>query len=220
MAIGLVGKKCGMTRVFTPEGVSLPVTVVHVEPNRVVQVKTKENDGYSSIQVTMGQRRISKLNKPQSGHYAKGNVAPGSGLWEFVAKEEEIGKSELKPGAELTVDLFSEGQWVDVAGTTRGKGFAGVIKRYHFCTQDATHGNSLSHRAQGSIGQRQTPGRVPKGKRMCGHLGDVRRTIQNQQIIKIDKDKHLILIQGAIPGSPDGVVFIMPSIKKRNKVKG
>ncbi|OGT68449.1 MAG: 50S ribosomal protein L3 [Gammaproteobacteria bacterium RIFCSPLOWO2_02_FULL_42_9] len=219
MAIGLVGKKCGMTRVFTPEGASLPVTVVHVEPNRVVQIKTNATDGYCSVQVTTGQRKTSKLSRPMSGHYAKNNVAPGRGLWEFDVAESEINKDTFKPGSEFTVDLFSEGQWVDVAGTTRGKGFAGVIKKYHFHMQDATHGNSLLHRAPGSIGQRQTPGRVPKGKKMCGHLGDARRTIQNQKIIKIDKDKQLILIQGAVPGAPDGTVFILPSIKKPHKSK-
>lgn len=215
MTIGIIGKKVGMTRVFTEQGESLPVTVIEVKPNRVVQVKTPEKEGYFAIQVTMGNVRSSKVNKPEAGHYIKAGIEPGEGLWEMVLDASEV--ANFKVGAEIKVDLFKAGQLVDVNGVTKGKGFAGVIKRHHFESQDASHGNSLSHRAPGSIGQRQTPGRVFKNKRMAGHLGDVNRTIQNQEVVKIDLERGLILVKGGIPGSPGGYVFITPAIKQRGE---
>jgi len=216
MSLGLVGKKCGMTRVFLEEGVSVPVTVVEVLPNTITQLKTLEIDGYQAIQVTTGTRKRSRVNKPAAGHYAKANVEPGRGLWEFRVENLE----GVTVGNELKVDLFSEGQLVDVIGTTKGKGYGGVIKRWHFAAQDATHGNSLSHRAPGSIGQRQSPGRVFKGKKMAGHLGDVQRTVMSQRIVKIDKDRNLILVRGAIPGAPGGDVIIRPAVKHADKKEG
>ena len=177
MAIGLVGRKCGMTRIFTEDGASIPVTVVEVEPNRVTQVKNAESDGYAAVQITVGARRPSRVTKAQAGHYAKAGVTAGRGLWEFRLNDGE--GADLAPGAELKVDIFQAGQKVDVTGVSIGKGFAGTIKRHHFTMGDATHGNSLSHRAPGSIGQRQTPGRVFSGKKMAGHLGNVQRTTQN-----------------------------------------
>jgi large subunit ribosomal protein L3 len=216
MTINLVGRKCGMTRIFTEEGVSEPVTVVEVLPNRVTQVKTVDNDGYQAIQITTGTRKRSRVNKAAAGHFAKAGVEPGKGLWEFrVNKSDKL--AELAAGAELKVDLFSVGQWVDVTGTSKGKGFAGTIKRHHFAGQDATHGNSLSHRVPGSIGQRQSPGKVFKGKKMCGHLGNVRRTIQNQQIVRIDLERNLIMVRGCIPGAPGGDVIISTAAKKGQK---
>lgn len=216
MTINLVGRKCGMTRVFTEDGISEPVTVVEVLPNRVTQIKTVENDGYEAIQITTGTRKRSRVNKPTAGHYAKAGVEPGLGLWEFrLNKADKLG--ELTPGAELKVDLFTVGQWVDVTGTSKGKGFAGTIKRHHFAGQDATHGNSLSHRVPGSIGQRQSPGKVFKGKKMSGHLGNVRRTIQNQQIVRIDAERNLIMVRGCIPGAPGGDVIISTAAKKGKK---
>ena len=212
MTISLVGRKCGMTRVFTEDGASLPVTVIEVLPNRVTQIKTVENDGYHAIQVTTGMKKRSRVTKPAAGHFAKAGVEPGRGLWEFrVSEQDQLGEVAL--GTELKADLFSEGQWVDVTGTTRGKGFAGTIKRHHFAGQDATHGNSLSHRVPGSIGQRQSPGKVFKGKKMCGHMGNVQRTIMNQQVVKIDAERNLILVKGAIPGSPGCSVVIRPAVK-------
>lgn len=216
MTISLVGRKCGMTRVFTEEGISEPVTVVEVLPNRVTQVKTIENDGYQAIQVTMGARKRSRVTKPAAGHFAKAGVEPGKGLWEFRVTETDK-LDDVAVGSELKVDLFSEGQWVDVTGTSKGKGFAGTIKRHHFAGQDATHGNSLSHRVPGSIGQRQSPGKVFKGKKMSGHLGNARRTIQNQQIVRIDAARNLILVRGAIPGAPGCDVIIRPAVKKAQK---
>jgi large subunit ribosomal protein L3 len=217
MTLGLVGRKCGMTRVFTEDGMSIPVTVVEVLPNKITQIKTLENDGYQAIQVTTGIRKRSRVNKPSAGHFAKANVEPGKGLWEFRVDNLE----GMSLGGEIKVDLFSEGQLVDVIGTTKGKGYGGVIKRWHFAAQDATHGNSLSHRAPGSIGQRQSPGKVFKGKKMAGHLGDDRRTILSQKIVKIDAPRNLILVRGAIPGAPDGEVIIRPAVKaKKEKDKG
>jgi large subunit ribosomal protein L3 len=210
MTISLVGKKCGMTRVFTEDGTSIPVTVVEVLPNRITQIKTVENDGYIAVQVTAGTRKRSRVTKPAAGHFAKAGVEPGRGLWETCS---EVPK-DAAIGSELKVDLFQVGQWVDVTGTSKGKGFAGTIKRHHFAGQDATHGNSLSHRVPGSIGQRQSPGKVFKGKKMSGHLGDKRRTIQNQQIVKIDVERNLILVRGVIPGAPGGHVVIKPAVKK------
>lgn len=216
MTIGLLGKKCGMTRVFTEDGASVPVTVVEVLSNRVTQIKTLENDGYSAIQITSGTRKRNRLTKPEAGHFAKAGVEPGNALREFcVADAKEIEGFTI--GSELNVDLFTVGQFVDVIGTTKGKGFAGAIKRHHFNSQDASHGNSVSHRAPGSIGQRQSPGKVFKGKRMAGHLGDVQRTILSQPIVQIDTERKLILIKGAIPGAPNSYVVIRPAIKKSAK---
>lgn len=212
MSIGLIGKKCGMTRIFTEDGASIPVTVIEVLPNRVTQVKTTETDGYTAIQVTTGTRKRSAINKAEAGHFAKAGVEPGCGLWEFRIEDNTIG--DLTVGSELKTDRFAEGQYVDVSGVTKGKGFAGVIKRHHFNAQDATHGNSLSHRAPGSIGQRQSPGKVFKGKRMAGHMGDVNRTTMSQKVVRIDAERNLIMIHGAIPGSTNAYVIIRPAVKK------
>jgi large subunit ribosomal protein L3 len=214
--IGLVGKKCGMTRVFTEDGASLPVTVIEVLPNRITQIKTIENDGYQAIQVTTGTRKRSRVTKPEAGHFAKANVEPGTGLWEFrVTPGDKF--DGLAVGAELKADLFAAGQWVDVIGTTRGKGFAGTIKRHHFAGQDATHGNSLSHRVPGSIGQRQSPGKVFKGKKMSGHLGNAQRTIMSQQIVRVDAERNLILVKGGVPGAPGSEVIIRQAMKVQQK---
>lgn len=213
MTIGVVGKKVGMTRVFTDEGVSIPVTVIEVEPNRVTQVRTMENDGYRALQVTVGSRRASRVTKAMAGHYAKANVEAGRGLWEFRLDDAE--GEGIESGSEVKVDIFKAGQMVDVSGTSIGKGFAGVVKRYHFKMQDATHGNSLSHRAPGSIGQNQTPGRVFKGKKMAGHMGNARTTIQNLEVIRVDTDRNLLLIRGAVPGSKGGDVIVKPAEKAR-----
>lgn len=213
MTVSLVGKKCGMTRVFTEDGNAIPVTVIEVTPNRITQIKTKENDGYNAVQVTVGeQRKSSRVSKPAAGHYAKAGVAPGRKLREFTV-EDETQLANYTVGGEVKVDVFTEGQFVDVTGVTKGKGFAGVIKRYHFSSQDATHGNSLSHRAPGSIGQRQSPGKVFKGKKMCGHMGDVQRTLLSQPIVRIDVERNLILVRGAVPGSTGAYVVIRPAIK-------
>lgn len=215
MTLGLVGKKCGMTRVFTEDGSSIPVTVIEILPNKITQIKTLERDGYQAIQVTTGKRKRSRVRKPAAGHFAKANVEPGRGLWEFRVDTID----GLSIGSELKVDLFSEGQMIDVTGTSKGKGYGGVIKRWHFAAQDATHGNSLSHRAPGSIGQRQSPGKVFKGKKMAGHLGDDQRTILSQRIVKIDHERNLVLVKGAVPGATGGSVVIRPAIKaKKNEV--
>jgi large subunit ribosomal protein L3 len=200
-----------MTRIFTDEGVSVPVTVIEVEPNRVTQVKSVENDGYRAVQVTLGTRRAQRVNKAAAGHYAKANVPAGRGLWEFRLDEGE--GADIAAGAEVKADIFKPGQIVDVAGTTIGKGFAGTIKRHHFTMGDATHGNSLSHRAPGSIGQRQTPGRVFKGKKMSGHLGNVRVSAQNLQVVRVDAERNLLLVRGAIPGPEGGDVIVRPAAK-------
>lgn len=213
MTIGLLGKKCGMTRIFKDTGEVIPVTVIHVEPNRITQIKTEETDGYNALQVTIGKRRATRVNQPMSGHYAKAGVEPGMGLWEFALEEGDTLEG-FELGSELTLDLFSEGQFVDVAGMTKGKGFAGAVKRHNFRTQDATHGNSLSHRAPGSIGQNQTPGRVFKGKKMAGRMGNKRRTVQNLEIVKIDKEKNVLLVKGSVAGAPSGVLMIIPASKK------
>jgi len=212
MTIGLLGKKCGMTRIYTEDGVGIPVSVIEVLPNRVTQVKTLQNDGYTAIQVTAGTRKRSALTKPEIGHYAKAGVEAGEGLWEFRLDSEE--NKDIGIGSELKVDIFAVGQYVDVTGVTKGKGFAGTIKRHHFSGQDATHGNSLSHRVPGSIGQRQSPGKVFKGKRMSGHLGDAVRTILSQQVVRIDLERNLILIKGAVPGAQNSYVIIRPAVKK------
>jgi large subunit ribosomal protein L3 len=215
MALGIIGKKVGMSRVFNADGNAVPVTVLEVTPNRVTQVKNGENDGYRAVQVTIGSRRPSRVTKPQAGHYAKANVAAGRGLWEFRLADGE--GAELAPGAEIKADIFTAGQMVDVQGTTIGKGFAGVIKRHHFRGGRATHGNSLSHRAPGSIGQRQTPGRVFPGKKMSGHLGNKTRTQQNLEVVRVDVDKNLLLIKGAVPGPRGADVVIRPAVKAKKK---
>jgi large subunit ribosomal protein L3 len=210
MAIGLIGRKSGMTRVFTEDGVSIPVTVVEIAPNRVTQIKELDSDGYRAIQVTAGNRRAAKVSKAEAGHYAKAGVQAGEGLWEFRL---EASDEVPQVGAELTVDRFEPGQKVDVAGRSKGKGFQGVIKRWNFRTQDATHGNSLSHRAPGSIGQCQTPGRVFKGKKMSGQMGAARVTIQGLEVVRVDSERNLLLIKGAVPGAPGGDVVVRPAIK-------
>ncbi len=211
MAIGLIGRKAGMTRIFTEAGESIPVTVIEVEPNRVTQVKGQDTDGYRAYQVTTGTRRASRVNKAAAGHYAKAGTEAGRGLWEFRLADGE--GDDIEVGKQLGVDLFEAGQKVDVAGTTIGKGFAGGVKRHNFAMQDATHGNSLSHRAPGSIGQCQTPGRVFKGKRMAGHMGSVRRTQQNLEIIRVDAERNLLLVKGSLPGSRGGDVVVTPAVK-------
>ena len=213
MAISVVGRKCGMTRVFTEEGISVPVTVIEVTPNRVTQIKNTESDGYRAVQVTTGTRRASRVTKPMAGHFAKASVEAGRGLWEFRLGEDE--GEELQIGAEIKADVFAVGQKVDVSGTSIGKGFAGTVKRHNFSTQDATHGNSLSHRAPGSIGQNQTPGRVFKGKRMAGHMGNVKRSAQNLEVVGVDAERNMILVKGAIPGAPGGDVIVKPASKAR-----
>ncbi len=213
MAIGVIGRKCGMTRVFTEEGVSIPVTVIEVEPNRVTQLKGLETDGYNAVQVTIGTRRATRVTKAMAGHFAKAGVEAGRGLWEFRLDGES---SDLKAGSEIKADIFEAGQKVDVTGVTIGKGFAGTIKRHHFAGKDATHGNSLSHRTPGSIGQCQTPGRVFKGKKMSGHLGNVQRTAQNLEIVRVDVERNLLLVKGAVPGSKGGDVAIHHAIKVRS----
>lgn len=209
MAIGLVGRKAGMTRIFTEDGASVPVTVIEATPNRITQIKTDESDGYSAVQVTAGEVKQNRVSKPLAGHYAKANTGAGRGLWEFRADESE----ELAVGGELTVDQFEAGQKIDVRGVSKGKGFAGTIKRWNFRGQDNTHGNSISHRAPGSIGQCQTPGRVFKGKKMSGHMGAARVTTQNLEVVRVDADKNLLLVKGAVPGPAGGDVFIRPSVK-------
>jgi large subunit ribosomal protein L3 len=211
MPIGVIGRKCGMTRVFTEDGATVPVTVIEALPNRVTQVKNVERDGYRALQVTSGSRKASRLSKPETGHFAKAGAEPGYGPWELRLPEGE--GADLEVGAEITVAQFQAGQMVDVTGVTRGKGYAGTIKRYHFSSQDETHGNSVSTRAPGSIGQRQTPGRVFPGKRMSGHLGNERRTAVNLEVVRVDEARHLILVKGAIPGSPGGSVMVRPAAK-------
>jgi len=211
MALGVIGRKCGMTRIFTEDGVSIPVTVIEAQPNRVTQLKTQETDGYQAVQVTCGSRRAKRVNKPISGQFKKAGVEAGRGFWEFRIENEDL---DLQLGNEIKVDIFNDGQFVDVTGTSKGKGFAGAIKRHNFSMQDATHGNSLAHRSAGSIGQNQTPGRVFKGKKMAGHMGNVRRTIQNLEIVRVDSEKNLILIKGAVPGAPGEDVIVRPAVKK------
>jgi len=215
--LGLVGRKAGMTRVFTDAGESVPVTVIEALPNRITQIRTPETDGYRAVQVAVGERKASRLNKPLAGHYAKVKVAPGQSLVEFRLNGED-GK-DLAPGGEIKVDLFQEGQIVDVTGTTTGKGFAGVMKRHNFAGGYASHGASVSHRVPGSIGQRQTPGRVFPGKRMAGHMGVRRRTIENLQVVRVDAERNLLLIRGAVPGAPGGQVIVRPSVKAAARAK-
>ncbi len=212
MSIGLVGRKCGMSRIFTEDGRSIPVTLIEATPNRVTQVKTAEIDGYNAIQVTAGSKRAALVNKPLAGHYAKAKVEAGRGLWEFRLEADELARFSV--GGEVKADeVFTVGQIVDVAGITKGKGFQGTIKRHNFKMGDATHGNSLSHRSPGSIGQRQTPGRVFPGKKMSGHMGAVRRSAMNLEVVKIDSERHLIAIKGSVPGAKGGNLIIRPAVK-------
>ena len=211
MSIGLVGRKSGMTRVFTEDGSSVPVTVLEIQPNRVTQIKTLETDGYSAVQVTMGSRRGSRVSKALAGHFAKAKTEAGEGLWEFRTEDQV----ELEVGGELKVDLFEAGQKVDVTGTSKGKGFQGGVKRHNFRMQDATHGNSISHRAPGSIGQCQTPGRVFKGKKMAGQMGSERKTTQSLEVVRVDAENNLLLIKGAVPGATGSSVVVRPTIKAK-----
>lgn len=212
MTIGVIGRKAGMTRIFTEEGVSIPVTVIEVQPNRVTQLKTEVTDGYRAVQVTMGERRASRVTKPLAGHFARAGVTAGEVLREFRL---DAGEGEdLAAGHEIGVTLFATGQKVDVRGITKGRGFAGGVRRHNFRTQDATHGNSVSHRAPGSIGQCQTPGRVMKGKRMAGHMGNVNRVQQNLEVIRVDAERNLLLIRGGVPGPTGGRLVVLPSVKK------
>ena len=213
MTMGLVGRKCGMTRVFTEEGESIPVTVIEAQPNRITQVKTVENDGYRALQVSAGSRKASRVSKPQAGHFAQAKVEAGDLITEFRLPESD--EAEYEIGSELGVDRFEEGQIVDGIGTSIGKGFAGTVKRHNFRTQDATHGNSLAHRAPGSIGQHQTPGRVFNGKKMSGHMGNVRRTVQNLRVVRVDAERNVLLVRGAVPGHKGGRVIVRPAIKSR-----
>jgi len=210
MSLGLVGRKVGMTRVFSDDGVSTPVTVIEVEPNRVSQIKTVETDGYVAVQVVTGSRRASRVTKPMAGHYRKAGVEAGRGSWEF--RVDSVDDIEL--GSEIKVDLFKQGQIVDVSGVSKGKGFQGGVKRHNFTMQDATHGNSISHRSNGSIGQNQTPGRVFKGKKMSGHMGAANVSTQNLEIVRIDTERNLVLIKGAVPGAKSGDVIIHPAVKQ------
>ena len=211
MTIGLIGKKQGMTRVFTPEGDAISVTVISVQPNTITQIKSDEIDGYSSVQVTTGSKKEKHLTKPQLGHFKKNSINPGEGLWEFRVNADQI--AELEVGSDLFLEQFEEGQSVDVSGTSKGKGFQGTVKRWNFQMQDATHGNSISHRAPGSIGQCQTPGKVWKGKKMSGHMGDERKTVQNLKITSIDEENNLLLIKGPIPGATGSDIILKPAIK-------
>lgn len=210
MSIGIVGRKCGMTRVFTEDGVSIPVTVIEATPNRITQIKSVDTDGYSAIQVTTGSRKASRVSKSQAGHFAKAGVEAGRGHWEFRS---DASDEAFEVGADLTVERFEQGQKVDVTGTSKGKGFQGGVKRWNFHMQDATHGNSISHRAPGSIGQNQTPGRVFKGKKMSGHMGAEQVTTQNLEIVRVDAERNLLLVKGAVPGAPGGDVVVRPAVK-------
>ena len=215
MTIGVIGRKAGMTRVFTEEGVTVPVTVIEVQPNRISQIKGQETDGYRAVQVAAGTRRASRVTKPMAGHYAKAGVEAGDKLGEFRLAEGE--GTDLQIGGEITVSIFTVGQKVDVRGVTKGRGFSGVVRRHHFRTQDASHGNSVSHRVHGSIGQNQTPGRVFKGKRMAGHLGSVQRCQQSLEVVRVDTDRNLLLVRGGVPGPTGGHLIVVPSVKYKNK---
>lgn len=211
MAIGLVGRKVGMTRIFTEDGVSIPVTVIEATPNRVTAVKTAETDGYSALQVTAGSVKASRLNKPDAGQFAKAGVDAGRGLWEFRLTDNE--GADIVVGNEITVEIFADAKKVDVSGTSKGKGFQGAVKRWNFSTQDATHGNSLSHRAPGSIGQNQSPGKVFKGKKMAGHMGSERVTVQSLEVVRVDAERNILLVKGAVPGAIGGDVIVKPAVK-------
>ena len=210
-SLGIVGRKAGMSRLFTEDGKSIPVTLIEATPNRITQIKTVETDGYSAVQVAVGGKRAALVNKPVAGHYAKAKVEGGRGLWEFRVDAKDLGNYQV--GGEIKADIFSVGQIVDVQGVTKGKGFQGTIKRWNFKMGDATHGNSLSHRAPGSIGQRQTPGRVFPGKKMAGHMGAETQTTQRLQVVKVDAERGLIAVRGAVPGAPGGDVIVRPSSK-------
>ncbi|SQI35104.1 50S ribosomal protein L3 [Leminorella richardii] len=207
--IGLVGRKVGMTRIFTEDGVSIPVTVIEIEANRVTQVKDLANDGYRAVQVTTGSKKANRVLKPEAGHFAKAGVTAGRGLWEFRLNDGD----EFTAGQEINVDIFADVKKVDVTGTSKGKGFAGTTKRWNFRTQDATHGNSLSHRGHGSIGQNQTPGKVFKGKKMAGHLGDERVTVQSLEVVRVDAERNLLLVKGAVPGATGSDLIVKPAVK-------
>ena len=211
MSIGVIGRKVGMTRIFEQDGKSIPVTVIEVEANRVTQIKTKDTDGYTAIQVTTGSVKASRLNKPEAGHFAKAGVEAGRGLWEFRLDDADIANYSV--GSEVKVELFNDVKKVDVTGTSKGKGFAGSVKRWNFRTQDMTHGNSRSHRVPGSTGQNHTPGRVVKGKRMCGHLGNVQVTVQALEVVRVDAERKALLVKGAVPGAINGTVVVKPSVK-------
>ena len=211
MAIGLIGRKVGMTRVFTEDGGSIPVTVIEATPNRVTQLRTVDTDGYRALQVTAGDKKASRVNKAEAGHFAKANVDAGRGLWEFRLDDNE--GEGIDVGSEITVEIFAETGKVDVAGTSKGKGFAGVIKRWNFSSQRMTHGNSLSHRAPGSIGQNQSPGKVFKGKKMAGHMGAERVTVQSLEVVRVDVENNLLLVRGAVPGATGGDVIVKPTVK-------
>ncbi|PLA74061.1 50S ribosomal protein L3 [Hydrogenovibrio sp. SC-1] len=212
MGIGLIGTKIGMTRVFNEDGVSTPVTVVEVKPNRVTQIKSTDVDGYDAVQVTCGSKHAGRVSKPEAGHFAKASVEAGNGLWEF--RVDDLAEAEgLAPGSEITVEKFNDVKIVDVTGNTKGKGFQGGVKRHNFKMQDATHGNSLSHRAPGSIGQNQTPGRVFKGKKMAGQMGNVKQTTLNLELVKVDVENSLLLIKGALPGAKGSTVIVRKAIK-------
>ncbi len=212
MAIGIIGRKRGMTRIFTEEGQSIPVTVIEAQPNRVTAMICPDRQGYRAVQVAWGSKQMGRVKKPLAGIYAKANIDAGEGLVEFRLQDGE--GEDLNPGSEIKVDIFESGQKVDVSGSTIGKGFAGAIKRHHFSMGDATHGNSLSHRSAGAIGQCQTPGRVFKGKKMSGHMGSVNRTAQNLEVIRVDDERNLLLIKGAVPGAKGGRVLVKPTVKK------
>jgi large subunit ribosomal protein L3 len=213
MSIGIVGRKVGMTRIFSEDGVSVPVTVIEATPNRVTQLFTVENDGYKALQVTAGTKKASRVNKAPAGHFAKAGVEAGRGLWEFRLNDGE--GDSFSVGSEISVEVFAETKTVDVTGTSKGKGFQGVIKRYNFSMQDATHGNSRSHRSAGSIGQNQTPGRVFKGKKMAGHMGAEQVTTQNLEVVRVDAERNLLLIKGAVPGAIGGDVIVKPAVKAK-----
>lgn len=211
MPIGLVGRKCGMTRVFTEAGDSIPVTVIEVRPNRVTTLRTADRDGYRAVQVTVGERSSDRLSRAEAGHFTSNGVDAGDGLWEFRLGDAE--GEDLEPGSEIKVDLFAPGEKVNVSGTSKGKGYAGTVKRHNFRTQDNSHGNSLSHRAPGSIGQTQTPGRVFKGKKMSGQMGNVQRTAENLEVVRVDAERNLILVKGAVPGAASGRVIVRPAAR-------
>ncbi len=211
MTIGVVGKKAGMTRIFTEDGHSIPVSVIEVAPNRITQVKTNETDGYQAVQITTGSRKASRVTKPMAGHFAKAGTEAGRGLWEFRVSGDEA--ADLAVGGEISLEMFEAGQKVDVSGRTIGKGFQGGIKRHNFTMQDATHGNSISHRSNGSIGMCQTPGRVIKGKKMSGHMGNVQRTIQSLELVRVDLERGLLLVKGSVPGHKGGDVIIKAAVK-------
>ena len=211
MTLGLVGRKVGMTRVFTEQGVSVPVTVLEMSPNRVTQVKSKDTDGYAAVQVTFGQKKANRVNKAEAGHFAKAGVEAGRGLHEYALTEEKL--AELKVGDEVTVAIFEAGQFVDVTGTSKGKGFAGTVKRHNFGAQRASHGNSRSHRVPGSIGMNQDPGRVFPGKRMAGQYGNTTATVQRLEVVRVDAERNLLLVKGAVPGAANGDVVVRPSVK-------